>query len=308
MPWGFCTPKDPDWVPDNASNYCGQCTRRFNLSRRRHHCRRCCALFCDGCSSGRGRVLLKGYRFADVRLCDACVPKAQAENACEEVHAPWLAEGVACTKYGMVVPRQVVLATSEDWGYLLYRNANGTGPCKKVALAAVLAVRGVPGGGRANAARMTGVKLEDQEREHHFDLETPQDAARLVAALIDLASVAGDRAATMRDALNAKQLRAAATKVTALGRAAKALGAAKRGGGAAGGKYGSTGGRKEGQHHQVQSVHQAQTTRILAAHRRRGDAARVREKSRTSRENLRAKYGLKDRTNAKGKKSNKIGW
>ena len=47
--------------------------------------------------------------------------------------------------------------------------------------AAVVAVRGVPGGGRANAARLTGVKLEDQEREHHFDMDTPQEAAHCAA-------------------------------------------------------------------------------------------------------------------------------
>ena len=325
MPFGFCTPSDPDWVPDTASNYCGGCTRRFNFSRRRHHCRRCCALFCHGCSSQAGRVLLKGYRYADVRLCDACVPKAQAENACEEVHAPWLAEGVACTKFGLVVPRRVVLATSEDWAFLLYRNANGTGPCKKVALAAVVSVRGVPGSSRATAARLTGVKLEDQDREHHFELESPQEAARLVAALVDLAAVAGDRAATMRASLNAKQLRAAARRPLAAagsrggggGGGARNYGTANDGQAAGGsawsrlkgavtGSAAAKGGRADGTHHQVQSVHQTQTDGILAKHRRRHDATRVREKSRTSRENIRAKYGLKDRTNRGGNR-NKIG-
>ena len=46
---------------------------------------------------------------------------------------------------------------------------------------------------------------------------------------------------------------------------------------------GKRGGCKDGHHHQQQSAHQAQTTRILAAHARRHNATKVREKSRTSR-------------------------
>ena len=47
---------------------CGKPFTKVPRLRRRHHCRRCCALFCDGCSAPQGRVLDKGYRFP-VRLC-----------------------------------------------------------------------------------------------------------------------------------------------------------------------------------------------------------------------------------------------
>ncbi|KAJ2163050.1 hypothetical protein GGF46_000236, partial [Coemansia sp. RSA 552] len=47
-----CLPESA-WEADEATNVCRQCARRFNLFVRRHHCRRCGLVFCDGCSAQR---------------------------------------------------------------------------------------------------------------------------------------------------------------------------------------------------------------------------------------------------------------
>ncbi|KAJ2553073.1 hypothetical protein GGH95_005695, partial [Coemansia sp. RSA 1836] len=47
-----CLPESA-WEPDEATAICRQCSRRFSLFLRRHHCRRCGLVFCDGCSSHR---------------------------------------------------------------------------------------------------------------------------------------------------------------------------------------------------------------------------------------------------------------
>ena len=41
------------WIPDASVVSCMICTKQFTLFRRRHHCRRCGACVCDGCSSAR---------------------------------------------------------------------------------------------------------------------------------------------------------------------------------------------------------------------------------------------------------------
>ncbi|KAJ2350584.1 hypothetical protein GGH91_000042 [Coemansia sp. RSA 2671] len=47
-----CLPESA-WEPDEATAVCRQCSRRFSLFLRRHHCRRCGLVFCDSCSSKR---------------------------------------------------------------------------------------------------------------------------------------------------------------------------------------------------------------------------------------------------------------
>ena len=38
------------WMPDAVSTDCYQCNLKFNLFRRRHHCRICGQIFCQACS------------------------------------------------------------------------------------------------------------------------------------------------------------------------------------------------------------------------------------------------------------------
>ena len=47
------TDKDELWVSDAATKTCFGCERVFAVARRRHHCRRCGACVCDGCSNHR---------------------------------------------------------------------------------------------------------------------------------------------------------------------------------------------------------------------------------------------------------------
>ncbi|CAJ1417930.1 unnamed protein product [Effrenium voratum] len=66
-----------NWVPNEASNHCQECSQIFRSFRRRHHCRRCGRLLCGSCApkvqenSGDNclSMLSQGSR---VRLCEQC--------------------------------------------------------------------------------------------------------------------------------------------------------------------------------------------------------------------------------------------
>ncbi|KAJ1828704.1 hypothetical protein LPJ73_008516, partial [Coemansia sp. RSA 2703] len=92
-----CLPESA-WEADDSTTACRQCSRRFTLFLRRHHCRRCGLLFCLNCSSTRtplaspspvshalhhtadddtplARLVNRGtqaWSFAEHRVCDAC--------------------------------------------------------------------------------------------------------------------------------------------------------------------------------------------------------------------------------------------
>lgn len=40
--------KNAVWLPDTKSSECFSCHKKFTITRRRHHCRRCGGLFCHG--------------------------------------------------------------------------------------------------------------------------------------------------------------------------------------------------------------------------------------------------------------------
>lgn len=64
------------WMDDSSSTRCVLCLRVFTLYRRRHHCRRCGALVCALCSSGR--VLLpSNHASKRKRVCDSCLDVRQ---------------------------------------------------------------------------------------------------------------------------------------------------------------------------------------------------------------------------------------
>ncbi|KAJ9446206.1 hypothetical protein DIPPA_20957 [Diplonema papillatum] len=68
-----CTPshetRDVVWVPDREANECMQCWASFTQKKRKHHCRACGRVFCDGCSSQRMRV--NGHVLPQ-RVCTRC--------------------------------------------------------------------------------------------------------------------------------------------------------------------------------------------------------------------------------------------
>ena len=63
-------PDRVEWEADEARDDCNFCLAKFSFSRRRHHCRACGLLVCNGCSRERARV--PGYGLLAVRVCDAC--------------------------------------------------------------------------------------------------------------------------------------------------------------------------------------------------------------------------------------------
>ncbi|ETV98623.1 hypothetical protein H310_08740 [Aphanomyces invadans] len=64
------------WVPDSLADRCYHCQAMFSLVLRRHHCRRCGNVFCDGCSSSRMPLVSAGF-FTPVRVCDKCCDAAK---------------------------------------------------------------------------------------------------------------------------------------------------------------------------------------------------------------------------------------
>ncbi|CAF1489585.1 unnamed protein product [Adineta ricciae] len=62
------------WVPDDRSDTCMHChTTKFSTYNRKHHCRNCGYIVCDGCS--KKRFLLPHLDSKSVRVCDACYSK-----------------------------------------------------------------------------------------------------------------------------------------------------------------------------------------------------------------------------------------
>ena len=75
------------WKLDKEGDKCEGCFKKFEVYRRRHHCRRCGGLFCDTCSSKKAdlKVALTGekggnvtqqsataYNVKNARVCNAC--------------------------------------------------------------------------------------------------------------------------------------------------------------------------------------------------------------------------------------------
>ncbi|XP_052748632.1 RUN and FYVE domain-containing protein 2 isoform X3 [Galleria mellonella] len=58
-----------NWTSDKDASACTACAKEFNITRRKHHCRRCGHIFCGACSEKT--VALSGST-KPVRVCDAC--------------------------------------------------------------------------------------------------------------------------------------------------------------------------------------------------------------------------------------------
>ncbi|OQS00606.1 hypothetical protein ACHHYP_03278 [Achlya hypogyna] len=74
------------WIPDDAVESCSLCRRRFAVSFRRHHCRRCGNVVCGHCSTQRAFVIDNDPK--EKRVCDACFPVLLAVKKCA---LKWLA-------------------------------------------------------------------------------------------------------------------------------------------------------------------------------------------------------------------------
>jgi len=62
----------PHWIPDDRVNNCTKCKTEFSsLTERKHHCRNCGNIFCDGCTTYR--YLVRYYPDGQIRrLCESC--------------------------------------------------------------------------------------------------------------------------------------------------------------------------------------------------------------------------------------------
>eukprot|EP00998_Keelungia_sp_KM082_P005955 NODE_2237_length_1106_cov_80.357508_g2219_i0.p1 GENE.NODE_2237_length_1106_cov_80.357508_g2219_i0~~NODE_2237_length_1106_cov_80.357508_g2219_i0.p1 ORF type:complete len:279 (-),score=52.11 NODE_2237_length_1106_cov_80.357508_g2219_i0:186-1022(-) len=69
----MATEPPPQWKDDHAEAACEACRQPWSFfARRRHHCRNCGGLFCDGCSSSRVAIPKYGYN-DPVRVCGSCM-------------------------------------------------------------------------------------------------------------------------------------------------------------------------------------------------------------------------------------------
>jgi hypothetical protein len=60
----------PTWVSDKEHINCMLCGTDFTVLRRRHHCRSCGKLVCNGCSEHK--MVLPNLGSERVRVCDIC--------------------------------------------------------------------------------------------------------------------------------------------------------------------------------------------------------------------------------------------
>ncbi|XP_024138406.1 FYVE, RhoGEF and PH domain-containing protein 6 [Oryzias melastigma] len=68
--------KAPIWIPDPRTTMCMICTSEFTLTWRRHHCRACGKVVCQGCSSNRHYLQ---YLKKSDRVCDLCFQTLKRE-------------------------------------------------------------------------------------------------------------------------------------------------------------------------------------------------------------------------------------
>ena len=61
----------PVWIPDEEAPQCMNCSQRFTVLRRRHHCRACGRVLCSGCCSSRAR--LEYMECKETRVCLPCL-------------------------------------------------------------------------------------------------------------------------------------------------------------------------------------------------------------------------------------------
>eukprot|EP01090_Pellita_catalonica_P001780 TRINITY_DN11514_c0_g1_i1.p1 TRINITY_DN11514_c0_g1~~TRINITY_DN11514_c0_g1_i1.p1 ORF type:complete len:500 (-),score=119.05 TRINITY_DN11514_c0_g1_i1:87-1586(-) len=62
---------EPDWIADESVSECMQCSARFSLRKRKHHCRKCGKIFCASCT--KNKIFLRELGYPDKeRVCDLC--------------------------------------------------------------------------------------------------------------------------------------------------------------------------------------------------------------------------------------------
>lgn len=66
------------WTSDKGVTHCKSCSKEFNITRRKHHCRNCGEIFCNSCSDN---TTLLPSSAKPVRVCDECYVQLVARNS-----------------------------------------------------------------------------------------------------------------------------------------------------------------------------------------------------------------------------------
>ena len=62
------TPTGEHWIEDEDRTHCAGCRLKFNMMRRRHHCRNCGEIFCNNCAPAK----MHPNQSSPVRMCKTC--------------------------------------------------------------------------------------------------------------------------------------------------------------------------------------------------------------------------------------------
>jgi len=87
------------WMPDDGSDFCLVCKTPFGCCNRRHHCRRCGLLCCQGCSS-RTHVISDSSIYSKLpqRICDNCYDYEIQREYFFSLQLPMLQKGAVFSK------------------------------------------------------------------------------------------------------------------------------------------------------------------------------------------------------------------
>ncbi|KAG8258717.1 hypothetical protein J6590_025882 [Homalodisca vitripennis] len=69
---------DALWTSDKEVSHCKACSKEFNITRRKHHCRHCGGIFCNSCSDNSMSLASSAK---PVRVCDDCYVLLVARNS-----------------------------------------------------------------------------------------------------------------------------------------------------------------------------------------------------------------------------------
>ncbi|XP_059098625.1 pleckstrin homology domain-containing family F member 2-like isoform X6 [Tigriopus californicus] len=80
------------WVPDSEAPVCMLCKKsQFSLVNRRHHCRKCGAVVCGGCSNRK--AILPSQSTKPLRVCDTCFEELEKSRDGPNAQVPPIQDG-----------------------------------------------------------------------------------------------------------------------------------------------------------------------------------------------------------------------
>lgn len=115
----------PIWVKDELVNECFNCELRFNLTERKHHCRRCRNIFCYACTSYKSMILAYNLK-NEVKVCNECKTDLVSENNYLSIQKKVLINGENFIRYRMMgLTKYIVKLRLTSCGEtLIYSNIN----------------------------------------------------------------------------------------------------------------------------------------------------------------------------------------